>query len=157
MERFNFSFLWIIALSGALSLLIMFTNIFGLGLHRFPGEPRRYHPTGSPSEGRMALERYGCGACHRIPGIHEANGRVGPSLEEIDRQIYIAGFLPNSPENLIRWIMSPQTIDPRSVMPDLNVSQKEAEDMAAYLYARSLSPIEQIQEGLKLLFSEKVP
>ena len=157
MERFDFSFLWVIAISGALSLLIMLGNIFGLGLHRHPGEPRRYHAVGDPQEGRVALERYGCGACHRIPGVREANGRVGPSLEEIDRQIYIAGSLPNSPENLMLWIMSPQSIDPESLMPNLNVSRKEAEDMTAYLYAQSQSPIDRMVDGFRHLLAERVP
>jgi cytochrome c1 len=47
---------------------------------------------------------------------------------------YIAGRLPNTPNNLIGWLQSPQSIEPGSVMPNLGVTQRDARDMAAYLY-----------------------
>jgi cytochrome c len=37
--------------------------------------------------------------------------------------------------NLIRWIMRPSWIDPRTAMPDLGVDGEAAQDMAAYLYS----------------------
>ena len=47
---------------------------------------------------------------------------------------YIAGELPNSPENAIRWIRDPKRVEPGTVMPDLGVTTAEARDIAAYLY-----------------------
>jgi cytochrome c1 len=46
---------------------------------------------------------------------------------------FIAGVLPNSPENMVRWLRQPQSVDPRSAMPDLGVSERDARDIAAYL------------------------
>lgn len=89
---------------------------------------------GDPERGRLLLWQYGCGACHHIPGVVSANGNVGPPLVKVGHQVYLAGVLPNTPENLIRWIRAPQEIDPLTAMPDLKVPQPQALDMAAYLY-----------------------
>jgi cytochrome c1 len=43
--------------------------------------------------------------------------------------------LPNTPENLLAWIRSPQTIDPGNVMPNLGVTALDAADIAAYLFS----------------------
>lgn len=75
----------------------------------------------------------GCGACHAIPGIANADGVVGPPLQGIGRRIYIAGVLRNSPENLARWIAHPQKFVPGNAMPDMDISETDARVMAAYL------------------------
>jgi cytochrome c1 len=59
---------------------------------------------------------------------------VGPSLEGIASRSYLAGRLPNEPLSLIRWIRHPREVDPETAMPELNVSDADARDMAAYLY-----------------------
>jgi cytochrome c2 len=157
MQGFNLSFLWIIFTAGFLTFLVIVGNFLGLGLHRFPGEPRRYTLVGNSQQGRVALEQYGCGSCHRIPGVREARGRVGPSLERVDEQIYLAGLLPNNPDNLMRWIMDPQSIDPNTLMPDLNVSRSEAEDMAAYLYDQPRTAWQRLVREMQYLSSENIP
>ena len=45
----------------------------------------------------------------------------------------IAGKLPNTPPDLVRWIMHPQAIEPGTDMPDLGVPLRGARDIAAYL------------------------
>lgn len=91
-------------------------------------------PGGDRQRGVERLVEYGCGSCHTIPGIARADGRVGPPLNFwADRQ-YIAGSLPNTPDNLIYWIQFPQAVEPGTVMPNLGVSEDEARDMAAYLF-----------------------
>ena len=50
--------------------------------------------------------------------------------------MYIAGVLPNTPDALIRWIMDPRDVDPKTAMPDLGVTSHDARDIAAYLYSR---------------------
>jgi cytochrome c1 len=83
--------------------------------------------------GRHLLNVYGCGACHAIPGVSGAHGRVGPPLSGYASRAYIAGNLPNNFENTVTWIQHPQTIEPGTIMPDLGVSQHNAQQMAAYL------------------------
>jgi hypothetical protein len=48
--------------------------------------------------------------------------------------VAIAGRFPNTPENLIAWIMHPQALDPGNIMPDMGVPEAVARDMAAYLF-----------------------
>ena len=95
-----------------------------------------YQPAmgGSPVAGKALLQSYGCGSCHVIPGIRTAKGMVGPPLFFYSRRTIIAGELPNTPDNLIRWIENPPAIEPGTAMPDLGVSDSQARDMAAYLY-----------------------
>lgn len=89
---------------------------------------------GDPDRGARAIQIYGCGACHVIPGIAGARGSVGPSLAALRRQAYVAGILPNEPGGLVRWIVEPTAHAPQTAMPDLGVSVGEARDIAAYLY-----------------------
>ncbi|HEV7718351.1 MAG TPA: c-type cytochrome [Arsenicitalea sp.] len=92
---------------------------------------------GNPARSRIeALSiKYGCGGCHTIPGIAGATGRVGPNLGNEASQIYVGGVITNSAENLTRWIVSPQVIDPMSAMPTTGISEDEARDITAYLYS----------------------
>ena len=89
---------------------------------------------GDPTHGAQVIERYGCGGCHTIPGVRGARGLVGPPLLWWSRRTFIAGELPNTPENLVRWIRAPQSVEPHTAMPALGVTDQEARDVAAYLY-----------------------
>jgi cytochrome c len=89
---------------------------------------------GDVDRGRAALRKYGCSSCHTIPGVLGANGLVGPPLTSMGGRAYLAGALPNTPENLVRWIRHPQQIRPPNAMPDLGVTEQDGRDMAAYLY-----------------------
>ena len=99
------------------------------------GAPAPFIHIPVPERGRRAMQVYGCRSCHEIPGvIGQTPLRVGPPLNEAAARRYIAGVLPNAPENMVRWIMDPQDVDPLSLMPDLDVPETVARDMAAYLY-----------------------
>lgn len=91
-------------------------------------------PGGDPVRGQGALLAYGCESCHTIPGISGTRATVGPPLTAFARRRYVAGKLANTPDNLIKWIMEPQSIQPGSVMPNLNVTEQAARDIASYLY-----------------------
>ena len=45
---------------------------------------------GNPHHGKDKIKYYGCSSCHTIPGIREANGKVGPPLTAFALRIYIA-------------------------------------------------------------------
>ena len=89
---------------------------------------------GSAFNGRHLIYSYGCGSCHIIPGIAEANGTVGPTLKGFASRVYIAGSLTNETKNLLYWIAKPQEIVPGNAMPNLGITEHQARDMAAYLY-----------------------
>jgi cytochrome c2 len=100
-----------------------------------------YHPTLSPSwdaaKGKKLIEYYGCGACHVIGGVPNANGHVGPPLTHFTRRYHqIAGVLPNTPQNVVRWIRDPKKFVPKVDMPVLGVAKQGAEDITAYLYGQ---------------------
>jgi cytochrome c len=89
---------------------------------------------GDPGRGQTALRAYGCGSCHRIPGVRGATARVAGTLEGLAERQVLAGMLINSADNLVLWVRHPQTVVPGNAMPELNVSEGDARDMAAYLY-----------------------
>ena len=89
---------------------------------------------GDPDRGMSAIGRYGCGSCHEIPGISAARGTVGPPLERIAARSYLAGQLPNSPANMMRWIQHPQHVQRGTAMPEMGVTETDARDITAFLY-----------------------
>ena len=89
---------------------------------------------GSPRRGVEAINRYGCAACHTIPGVPGATALVGPNLQQVASRMYLAGVLPNTPDNMVRWIQHPRDVDPLTAMPNLNVTDADARDIASYLY-----------------------
>ena len=89
---------------------------------------------GDPWRGPALLRKYGCQSCHTIPGVVGANGLVGPPLAGIASRSYIAGVLPNAPDNLLRWIQDPKGVDPKTAMPNTGVTPSDARHIAAYLY-----------------------
>lgn len=99
-----------------------------------PGPARPLMYGGDPAVGATLIRSYGCGTCHTVPGIREADGKVGPPLTEFAHRSYIAGNLYNEPQNLILWIMDPQAIEPGTAMPTLGVTEAQARSIAAYLY-----------------------
>ena len=98
-------------------------------------EHRAGQITGGDAErGRADLIDYGCGACHEIPGVRGAHGRVGPPLTGIASRAYIAGVLPNTSDNMVRWILDPPAVDSLTVMPNMRVTPRDARDITSYLY-----------------------
>ena len=90
---------------------------------------------GEPEQGRALIRSYGCGTCHTIEGIRGARGKVGPRLEGYAQQHLLAGFLPNTPHNMIAWLMDPVALKPQTGMPSQGVTEAEARHIAAYLYS----------------------
>jgi putative membrane protein len=89
---------------------------------------------GDAERGRATMRAYGCTSCHAVPTMVGDNPSVGPSLEGFGGRAYIAGVLPNTPENLLRWIQDPPGVDSLTAMPNLGVTSRDALDIAEYLY-----------------------
>jgi cytochrome c len=122
-----------------LALLIPFVAlaiaIAVLAAYRTPVQSSAVVPGGDAQQGRALLQSWGCGSCHTIPGVDGADGKVGPNLSEVGLHSFIAGHLQNTPDNMVEWIMHPQQIAPGNGMPDTNVPESIARNMAAYLYS----------------------
>ncbi len=97
------------------------------------GQPLAPPAAGDVERGRRLLGQYQCGSCHAIPEVPASRGQVAAPLDAFGRRSYIAGRLTNAPGTLARWIESPQSLVPGTLMPSMGVSPADARDMAAYL------------------------
>jgi cytochrome c oxidase subunit 2 len=95
--------------------------------------PAAEPPEGSPAaQGRQLFTTQACVGCHAIQGV--AGGRVGPDLTHFaTRKTIAAGMLPNTPENLRRWLKDPPAVKPGSRMPDLKLTDAQVTVLADYL------------------------
>jgi cytochrome c oxidase subunit II len=85
------------------------------------------------SQGQHIFETTACINCHTVSGT-VANGRFGPDLTHLmSRDTIAAGAAPNTPENLRLWIRNPNTIKPGSLMPAMQLDERELDALTAYL------------------------
>lgn len=80
-----------------------------------------------------------CATCHIVQGQFDTAIRAatsGPNLSHVGSRLTIAAAtLPNSVENLQKWIGKPSAVKPGSKMPDLGLTPDEAKAIATYLYS----------------------
>ncbi len=95
-------------------------------------QPAAVPPAGTPAAAGAAIFQRACLSCHAVtPGISQNN--IGPSLAHFGSRPEVAGFLPNTTDNVIRWLRNPQAVKPGALMPNLELTAQEARDLAAYL------------------------
>ena len=83
--------------------------------------------------GRDVFSQRTCIMCHSVAGT-PAGSRVGPELTHIaTRPSLAAGWLPNTRENLARWITNPQLIKPGVRMPPNPLSAADMNALLDYL------------------------
>jgi cytochrome c2 len=117
------------------SLFLAFAALLHAGCTASARQAANALTNGDAERGASAITYYGCGACHTIRGISGADALVGPDLSRIGSRVYIAGSLDNQPLNMIHWIQDPHAINERTAMPTLGVTERDARDIAAYLYS----------------------
>jgi cytochrome c2 len=103
-------------------------------------EPRTDLPASDEDVGPILLRQYACDSCHVIEGVVGPRTFVGPPLRDWPRRGYIAGVLPNTLENLARFIEDPQAVSAGTLMPDLDVPPVHARAMAEFLYTQAPRP-----------------
>ena len=83
--------------------------------------------------GRHVFETEACANCHTISGT-TAKGTFGPDLTHLMSRATIAsGIAPNTPGNLRSWIQDPNTLKPGALMPAMQLSDQETNQVVAYL------------------------
>jgi cytochrome c oxidase subunit 2 len=83
--------------------------------------------------GRHVFETEACANCHNISGT-TARGTFGPDLTHLmSRATIAAGAADNTPENLRSWIQDPNRFKPGALMPAMQLSDQETNDVVAYL------------------------
>lgn len=82
--------------------------------------------------GRELFAQRACVGCHTVRGV--SGGTLGPDLTHVgSRRTIASGILPNTPENLVRWIERPDGVKPGALMPDLGLRGEDSRAVAAYL------------------------
>jgi cytochrome c oxidase subunit 2 len=103
-------------------------NTWVAGQQQVPAEP-----TGEALQGQQVLLGSSCVYCHSISGTN-ATGTVGPDLTHVaSRTTLAAGAIPNTPEELARWIEDPQSIKPGTQMPASGLTPTQLQQLVAYL------------------------
>jgi cytochrome c1 len=83
----------------------------------------------------------GCGGCHTLAGVPGASGVAGPNLTNIGLRPTLAGAaVPNSPQTMVAWLMNPSAVKPDARMPNLGLTQQEAQDLTAFLFSQPYNP-----------------
>lgn len=91
------------------------------------------HPSDSTARGRRIFETTACINCHTVAGT-VASGRFGPDLTHLmSRDTLAAGVVPNTRENLRRWIKDPDELKRGSLMPAMKLTDAELDEVTDYL------------------------
>jgi cytochrome c oxidase subunit 2 len=86
--------------------------------------------------GQKLFMAKGCIGCHSVQAYQAPKGLIGPNLANLGQRTWIgAGTLPNTPDNLARWIREPQAVKEGVLMPNLGVNEAEARALVAFLSA----------------------
>jgi cytochrome c oxidase subunit 2 len=91
---------------------------------------------GDANAGRTLFTAKGCIACHVAQGVQGATGTIGPNLSGIGdsaKRPKLADGATNTPEHVREWIKDPQKLKPGTMMPNLQLSDREADDLIALL------------------------
>ena len=91
-------------------------------------------PTGAEAvAGGKLIQTISCGSCHTIRGT-PMKGTFGPDLTHFGSRSGIAAYtLPNTPENLLAWLVDPQAIKPECTMPTVPLPLPQQQQLVAYL------------------------
>ena len=83
--------------------------------------------------GREVFMKATCPQCHAIRGTL-AGGAYGPDLTHVGSRTAIgAGILPNTEDNLKRWIRNPHQFKPGNKMPPHDLTDGDLQAVAEYL------------------------
>lgn len=83
--------------------------------------------------GRALFTSMACTGCHTIQGIPEAQGKVGPELTHQASNSLIVDVLPNTEENLKKFLKDPAVVKPGTLMPDQGLTDSELDALVAFL------------------------
>ena len=127
------SFFWLIIAAAAVAAAFISTDM--VANHKVRLQVAVAMTGGDPSLAPPIFRKYECSGCHTIGGVPGADGKVGPELTSLSQRIYIAGNISNSSDHLVSSIVSPEKFSPHTAMPTTGITDAEARNVAAYLYA----------------------
>ena len=87
-------------------------------------------PTDAVAQEGQELFQSHCMRCHAIGDASSA----GPNLTNFGNRVHFVGYLEPTKENLVEWIMDPESLKPGNKMTGMyEVTEEEAEKIAEYL------------------------
>jgi cytochrome c oxidase subunit 2 len=87
----------------------------------------------SARAGQHVFEHQACISCHTVAGT-VATGRYGPDLTHLmSRETLASGAAMNKETELLQWVGDPNQIKPGSLMPAMHLSDRENQQITAYL------------------------
>lgn len=88
-------------------------------------------PSGLAQQGEQIYQTESCASCH------QPSAAAGPDLSHVAlRGILAGGAIPNTPDNLARWLADPQAIKPGTKMPNYHLTPDQIKALTAYLESR---------------------
>jgi cytochrome c oxidase subunit 2 len=89
--------------------------------------------TDGERRGLRIFQEKTCANCHEIKGVDPAIS-FAPDLTHLaSRTTLGSGLMPNTLDNLQRWLTNPQAVKPGCHMPDFHLEKGDVADLAAYL------------------------
>jgi cytochrome c oxidase subunit 2 len=82
--------------------------------------------------GAQLMRQLTCVSCHAFDNASTAL-QAGPDLRHLaERQTLGAGVSANTRQNLALWLKNPQAVKPGNLMPNLQLTDAQVDDMVAY-------------------------
>lgn len=119
-------------LLGSLLLVLVIT---GCGIMADSEDARVEQVGGDIERGQELVNTNGCLMCHSVSGESSVANGYGPDLDGFAENRLIAGEAANTPDNLIQFLLSPQSVVPGTGMPNTGLTEDEARDIASWLYS----------------------
>jgi cytochrome c oxidase subunit II len=86
-----------------------------------------------PAKRFNALFDQKCASCHAIRGT-PAHAHVGPDLTHVGSRTSLAAVtVPNTPGRMREWLRETQRVKPGALMPDLNLTNGQVQQLTTYL------------------------
>jgi len=91
-------------------------------------------PSGALAQaGAKLIASLQCSSCHMIRGT-SVQGTICPDLTHFGSRLSIAGdTLTNTAQNLRVWLKDPQAVKPGTIMPTMQLSAGQLDELVAYL------------------------
>jgi mono/diheme cytochrome c family protein len=103
-------------------------------------------PEGNATRGRELMEKKSCGSCHEFTGAPPFSVKADAQVsdEQQKRAVRLAPDLRFSRERfkkgaMVAWLRDPKALKADTLMPSHSLDQKEALDVATYLYTAELT------------------
>lgn len=96
---------------------------------------------GNAENGKELIQKVGCVACHMVEGLDEPYSKVGAR-----KGTYLTGTGSKvDPDWLVSWLKKPSHYQEDTIMPNMRLSDKEANDIASYLLSLKNEEFENLE------------